>query len=132
MSEPTPEPDPFPWLPLADVLDRLQLDGTSAHADSVDRARKAAAAYCERMRADLVVSTVDSDGDGVLDSVPVYQPTSAVVEAGHLIAGRLYARRNSPAGLASFAEFGPADILRFDPDAAMLLGIGRHATPKVG
>jgi hypothetical protein len=53
--------------------------------------------------------------------------------APRMLAGRLYRRRNNPAGLADFAaEGGPVFVQRNDPDIAMLLRIGAYTPPRVG
>lgn len=50
-----------------------------------------------------------------------------------LLAGRLYRRRNSPAGVESFSDMGGAVyVQRNDPDIAMMLGLGAYARPMVG
>ena len=47
--------------------------------------------------------------------------------------GRLYRRRNSPAGVESFSDIGGAVyVQRNDPDIAMMLGIGTYARPVIG
>jgi hypothetical protein len=56
-----------------------------------------------------------------------------VTYGGNLLAGRLYRRRNSPAGVESFSDIGGAVyVQRNDPDIAMMLGIGTYARPVVG
>lgn len=112
--------DPAPWLPLTAVLAHLGVDAGSAQQPDADRARLAAAAYVQRARPDL------------LSVAGVYEPGSDVAHGGLLLAARLYARRGTPQGLASFGEFGPGTILRLDPDVERLLGLGRHARPRVG
>jgi hypothetical protein len=49
-----------------------------------------------------------------------------------MLAARLYRRRNSPEGVATFAADGAVYVQRNDPDIAMLLGIGSYAPPVVG
>lgn len=127
MSETPTEPAPelHPWLPQAAVLSWLQLDAGDTLAAVAEWCRKAAAAYCERQRADLVVVDVAA-------GTATFTATDDVVMAGLIAAARLYARRSTPTGLASFGEFGASDILRLDPDVARLLGTGRHAGPRIG
>lgn len=98
------------WLPLpADVP-----PSPGAHA-----ARAAAAQLVRRARPDLFAAGAT--------------PTdAAVVYGGQLLAARLWARRGSPTGLAAFGEFGPAAVLRLDPDVERLLGVGRYSSPRVG
>lgn len=125
MTEPTPEVELYPWLPAADVREWLQISDTSELSTVAERARLAAGAYCQRMRPDLIV--VDP-----VTLVGTFQATPDVVMAGLISAARLYARRSTPTGLASFGEFGASDILRLDPDVARLLGTGRYAPPVIG
>lgn len=135
MSETPPEPSTrYPWLPLRDVgtpeddtytagvLTWLQIESgvASPLAGVAEQCRRSAARYCEGERPDLFA--VDS-----LDPID-----DDVVMAGLIAAARLYARRTSPAGLASYGEFGASQVLRLDPDVARLLGTGRHAAPAVG
>lgn len=113
------------WLPAEDVKRHL---GVSAGASaeelaSVETARKAAATYVEKQRPDLLTLVGD---------VETYVPTPDVFEGALLVAARLHARKGSPAGLASFGEFGPAAVLRFDSDVERLLSIGRYAPPRIG
>lgn len=60
-------------------------------------------------------------------------PWPADVDRGAvMLAARLFARRNSPTGVAAFTETGPAYVSRWDPDIERLLGIGTWAPPRVG
>jgi hypothetical protein len=50
-----------------------------------------------------------------------------------MLAGRLYRRRNSPAGVEAFSDLGGAVyVQRNDPDIALLLRTGAYARPMVG
>lgn len=145
MSETPPEPAPVrhAWLPLRDVgtpaddtytaglLTWLQVDGgvTSPLAGVAELCRRAAARYCERQRPDLFPTALDAITG---EPVTTFAGDDDTVMAGLILAARLYARRSSPAGLASFGELGAAEVLRLDPDVGRLLGTGRHATPAVG
>lgn len=129
MTEPAPEATPYPWLDPAQVRRWLQVDEGTAQADVVEDLRRSAADYCEDQRRDLFVDVLAADGVTV---VPTFTPSPRHVQAGVLATARLYARRSSPAGLASFGEFGAAEVLRLDPDVSRLLGTGRFAPPAVG
>lgn len=123
MSEPAPEPIPYPWLPRDRVRRWLKaLEGVNDY--EIDDVRVAAADWVEHQRKDLFVDAEDPEDP------PVYTPTPAIVQAGVLAAARLWARKSSPAGLAEFAEFGAAGVLRTDPDVTRLLRTGLR--PKVG
>lgn len=58
--------------------------------------------------------------------------TANVVEGATMLAGRLFRRRESPAGVAAFGELGPVYVMRNDPDVAMLLGLGSWGKPRIG
>jgi hypothetical protein len=58
--------------------------------------------------------------------------TADVVRGADMLAGRLFRRRESPAGVAAFGELGPVYVMRNDPDVAMLLRLGSWSLPEVG
>lgn len=101
------------WLPLP--VDTPPSPG--AHA-----ARVAAAAYVRRVRPSLF-----RNAEGTTTPDPVEH--ADVVYGAQLLAARLWARRGSPTGLASFGEFGAAAVVRLDPDLERLLSTGRYARP---
>lgn len=49
-----------------------------------------------------------------------------------MLAARLWRRRSSPSGVESLGELGTVYVARYDPDIAILLGLGSHARPMVG
>lgn len=110
--------DPYPWLPLADLLAHLSVQAGTPNAAAAERARAAAAAHVQRLRPDLA-------------GPAGYTADDAVRQGAVLVAARLYSRRGSPVGVASFGDFG-ASVPRLDPDAERLLGVGRYAAPQVG
>jgi anti-sigma factor RsiW len=59
-------------------------------------------------------------------------PPAAQELGGLLLAARLYRRRNSPEGVATFTADGAMYVQRNDPDIGLLLGIGAYAPPVVG
>jgi hypothetical protein len=64
---------------------------------------------------------------------PTYQWPADTVLGATMLAGRLYRRRNSPAGVESFSDLGGAVyVQRNDPDIALLLRTGAYARPMVG
>lgn len=114
----------YPWLPLADCLAQCGVAPGAANAPEVERARVATAAHVERMRPDLAVADVDP----LLPAV--YTPGADVIYGATLLVARLISRKGSPAGVAAYAEFA-ASVLRTDPDAERLLGLGRYAKPRI-
>lgn len=121
------------WLPAATVQAWLQVDaGDAARVGVVETCRNAAASWCEEQRPDLFADVVTTNPDGTTTTTPAPAPSDSVVMAGVLASARLYARRSSPAGLASYGEFGAAEVLRLDPDVSRLLGVGRYAPPVCG
>lgn len=115
-----PAPD-YAWLPAEDVKAALGRGLVEGSPQDLEDARVAAAAYVERYRPDLV--WLDADKADV--------PTDVWLGAV-LMTNRLLARRGSPTGVAEFGEFGPASVLRTDPDVERLLGIGRYGRPVIG
>jgi hypothetical protein len=64
---------------------------------------------------------------------PTYQWPPDTVLGATMLAGRLYRRRNSPAGVEAFSDLGGAVyVQRNDPDIALLLRTGAYARPMVG
>lgn len=114
------------WLALDAVLRQLTLpaDQGDPQLSDADAARLAAAAQVERARPDL--TTVDAAG------VATFAADPDVVQGALLLAARIYARKGSPQGLASYGDFGPAPVTRLDPDIERLLSVGRYGRPAVG
>jgi hypothetical protein len=54
------------------------------------------------------------------------------VHGAKMLARRLWRRRNSPEGVATFTADGAVYVQRNDPDVALLLQLGQHAPPVVG
>lgn len=55
-----------------------------------------------------------------------------IVEGATMLAGRLFRRKNSPAGVEAFGSLGAAYVQRNDPDIAQLLKLGTWQTPQIG
>lgn len=127
MTETPPDPDPYPWLPADRVLRWLELEATDDRAALAEDCRWAAADWCQDQRPDLLVA------DPLDPEAPAtFAATDKIVQAGVLATARLFARKGSAAGLASYAELGVGDVLALDPDVARLLGTGVYARPAVG
>lgn len=115
------------WLPADAARAECRVAAGSPDEAAVERARLAAAAYVERARPDL--ATLVGTGD---TAVVAYAAPADVVAGALMLTSRLYARRSSPVGLASYGDLGVASVVRLDPDLERLLGIGRHAAPRIG
>jgi hypothetical protein len=113
-----PAPD-YVWLPQATV-DEFTGRQTGVDANRAALARTAAARWVERARPDLV----DAFTEDLVDD--------DIILGAAMLAARLYSRKGSPDGLAGYSEFGAARISRSDPDIERLLGLGRHAPPRIG
>jgi hypothetical protein len=57
---------------------------------------------------------------------------SRIVLGATMLAGRLFRRKNSPAGVEAFGQLGAAYVMRNDPDIAHLLKLGSYQTPQIG
>ena len=66
------------------------------------------------------------------DGATSWDQLANVVHGSVMLAARLWARRNTPEGVATFGTDAPAYVQRNDPDVAMLLGLGAWAKPQVG
>lgn len=107
-----------PWFPSSELLAYLKVDAGSENGTTVELCRVAAAAVVARQRPDLK-----------LDDPLVVEAPAGVKHGAVLLAARLYARKGTPEGIATFGELGASSILRTDPDIGMLLGVGRFARP---
>lgn len=116
------DPPVSPWLALERVLSWLKVAAVDPKAEDVDQARQAAADWIEHVRSDLW-----SDAEP-----PVFAATPRIVQAGILATARLFGRRDTALGIASYGEFA-AGVLREDPDVAKLLGLDPGSQkPAVG
>lgn len=104
----------YPWLTqeVARVACKVATGNTDALA-RVETARMAAAEWCQDQRRDLFATVED---------VETFVATPRVVQAAALATARLYVRADSANGLVSFGEYGPASILRRDPDVVAMIG----------
>lgn len=104
------------WLIAAEFAAWLKV---SVDTDGLEELRQEVASYVEDVRRDLL----SEDGS-------TFAATPRIVLGAKMLGSRLWSRRSSPAGIASFAEFGPAVVLRYDPDIERLLGLGRYGRPR--
>jgi hypothetical protein len=68
----------------------------------------------------------------VRELLPAEHWPADVLSAALIMAARLFARRNSPTGVAAYTDAGPSYVARWDPDLERLLLIGSWARPQVG
>lgn len=92
-------------------------------ADALTFATSAAVDFVERH---CPILARDDDGN------PEAEQPAGVVLGTLMLTARWYHRRNSPAGVVSFADFGAAQIRSSDPDVARLLRIDAYTPPRVG
>lgn len=71
-----------------------------------------------------------ADRHNTTDPDPAW--SGSVVLGATMLAARLWRRKDSPAGVAAFGEFGPVYVQRNDPDVAMMLELGDYARPAIG
>jgi hypothetical protein len=106
---PDPQPPTTPLPELADLKKRLNIPLTQTSAD-------AQLGWVLQVADAWVTERVYPDPDATpgLRHVPV-------VEAILVLASRLYARRNTPEGVAGWPELGVTRVVAEDPDLAVLL-----------
>jgi hypothetical protein len=122
------------WLDPADVKAQLRLgDSDVADDDLVTRCAAAVEPQVERARPDLfAVPVVDPRAPRIaLPDPDSYEPDAEVYQAAVMLAARLVRRRNSPAGIESFA-MSVTYVSRYDPDIARALHADAWAHPAVG
>lgn len=98
-------------LGIADARDDVRLEGIVAAVN--------------RMVRSWPVSASAVDGTWEDDA-------SDALLGARMLAGRLFRRKGSPAGVEAFGSQGAAYVMRNDPDIAMLLQLGPYAPPDVG
>ena len=112
--------------PTTVALVKSHLGLTSATADDkLARIVNATNAYVRR----LPVCQPVLDADTTADWSPDYDH---IVEGATMLAARLYRRKDTPDGVATFGAEGAFYVSRNDPDVSMLLQLGVHAPPVVG
>jgi hypothetical protein len=121
MSEDAPEPQPYPWLPIARVLAWLRISDGDARQDAIEECRRGACCWIEDQRKDLWIEVPVEDSDPV-ETVLVFQATDRHVSAGLLATARLFARMDSPSGVVAFETLGAGSVLQNDPDVRRLIG----------
>lgn len=111
----------------AQVKAHLAISGDDARDDT--RLDSIVAAVNSRVRDWPVAEKATADTQEAADLAG--WPAS-IVEGVTMLAARLWRRKDSPAGVAAFGDFGPVYVQRNDPDVAMLLELGDWSRPQVG
>lgn len=113
LSDPSPHPDPAPPTTpapaLADLKQRLTIPTSSTASD---------------VQLDWVLTVADAWVSDRVYPDPDQLPGSRhpeVVEAILVLASRLFARRNTPEGVAGWPEIGVTRVATEDPDLESLL-----------
>jgi hypothetical protein len=90
-------------------------------------------------RSDTALTTIVAAVNNLVRSMTVSQVAvdaatwpDRIVYGATMLAGRLFRRKNSPAGVESFGQLGAAYVMRNDPDIAQLLELGNYQNPQVG
>jgi len=116
------------WLSPADVREWLKLPA-GQDDDLVRRCAAAVEPEVQRARADRW-SIPDPDA---IPPVPsVFVPDAQVYLAGVMLAGKVYRRRNSPAGIVEGFGDAVTYVARYDPEVQRALYQGAWARPGVG
>jgi hypothetical protein len=103
---------------------QLGLDPTGLTPAETARLEPIVAAVNDEVRRMPVV------GRAELTEVDPWPP--GIVLGASMLGARLFARKNSPAGVQSFADGAALYVQRNDPDIAQLLKLGRWSIPTVG
>jgi hypothetical protein len=120
------------WLDPADVKAQLRIGGTDvADDDLILRCSAAVEPQVQRSRPDRWVYPVVNPLLVDPLAVRTYDPDAEVYQAAVMLAARLVRRRNSPAGIESFA-MSVTYVSRYDPDIARALWADAWTHPAVG
>ena len=107
---------------LASVALQLGLDPTTLTPDETARLDPIVEAVNDEVRRMPVASRAAG-----ADVWPM-----GIVLGASMLGARLFARKNSPAGVQSFADGAALYVQRNDPDIAQLLKLGQWSIPVVG
>jgi len=114
------------WLAPADVKAWLALDSTDVDDDDLVVAACAMTEpYVQRCRPEWLVVPVAPDP-------PVYIPDAETYQGAVMYAAREYRRRNSPAGVQSFADGSTLYVSKYDSDIERALRTGAYSLPRIG
>lgn len=123
MTEPAPiEPS---WLRPDHVRAWLRLPA-DLDADLLAACSAAVEPQVQRYRPDQWIVTITAEGE-----TRVYQPDPEVYQAGVMLAARLYRRRNSAAGIETFAD-SILYVAKYDPEIERALRSGSWRRAVIG
>lgn len=108
---------------LEDVKVRLGID--DGDTDSDDRLEMVVAAVNDQVRSWPVAERSAQPDVDLVEREWVYSTVLGAV----MLCVRIDNRRNTPDGVAGFADGAPVYVQRNDPDVAMLLQLGQWAKP---
>ncbi len=120
------------WLDPAAVLRWLHYDEPTEPDEQadIDRVVAGAAIYVQRCRPDQWVTPDPATPDDP-DS-RAYIPDDEVLQGAVMYAARELRRRNTPAGIETWAEGGAVFVAKYDADIERALRTGEWNMPGVG
>ena len=116
------------WLDPVDVTGWLRVNLPGPAGDDAETVRVCAMteAYVERCRPEFTDTTTEPP------PVPGYVPDAEVYHGAVMYAARELRRRNSPAGIETFADGGATFVAKYDADIERALRTGQWSRPAVG
>lgn len=120
------------WLEPEDVASWLRLNTATSDVDATELAVVCAGTeeYVQRCRPDQYVPDPDMDPES--PGPGTYTPSADVYRGAVLYASRQYRRRNSPAGIETWAEGGAVFVAKYDADIERSLRTGQWNVPGFG
>lgn len=119
------------WLDPADVAAWLRVNAQPPPEDTAALERVCALTelYAQRCRPD---QWTQPDPDAVPPVESFYNPDAEVYHGAVMYAARETRRRNSPAGIETFADGGATFVAKYDADIERALRTGQWQPPGVG
>ena len=116
------------WLQAADVAQWLRLNAGTPDVPDVelDRVCVQTEAYVQRCRPEWYVDPATPD------DTRAYVPDGETYQGAVMYAAREYRRRNSPAGIETWAEGGAVFVAKYDADIERALRTGNWNVPGFG
>jgi len=116
------------WLDPDDVRHWLRINDAGDETDQAETERVCVQteAYVQRCRPEFYTVPVDPA------DTPLYEPDGETYQGAVMYAARELRRRNSPAGIETFADGGATFVAKFDADIERALRTGAWNRPGVG